>query len=150
MSTYRHTQPGWAVIIPLLGVLVVIWSVTEPGSENRAVMPWIAAAMAGVLSLFATLTVTVADDRVRCRFGVGLIRRQIRLSEVRSAEAVRNKWYYGWGIRLTPHGWLWNVSGLDAVELTFANGKRFRIGTDQPERLLAAIRAGLSRANPSA
>jgi len=93
-----------------------------------------------LLLLFSTLTVIVSDGWLECRFGVGLIWRRIRLSDVRNAEAVRNKWYYGWGIRLTPHGWLWNVAGLDAVELTFANGKKFRIGTDEPGRLLEAIR----------
>jgi len=65
------------------------------------------------------------------------------LSQVQNAAVVRNKWYYGWGIRLTPGGWLWNVSGLDAVELTFKNGKKFRIGTDEPDRLLQALPVGI-------
>jgi hypothetical protein len=43
---------------------------------------------------------------------------------------------------------LWNVSGLDAIELTFATGKRFRIGTDEPGKLLEAIRAGKMQAGP--
>jgi hypothetical protein len=38
-------------------------------------------------------------------------------------------------------GWLWNVSGIDAVELTMKNGDRFRIGTDEPEKLVTAIEA---------
>jgi hypothetical protein len=62
------------------------------------------------------------------------------VQEIRDARAVRNRWFYGWGIRLTPHGWMFNVSGLDAVELDLPNGRRFRNGTDEPERLLAAIR----------
>jgi hypothetical protein len=47
--------------------------------------------------------------------------------------------WYGWSIRLTPHGWLYSVSGLAAVELTLQDGKRLRIGTDEPERLCQAI-----------
>ena len=35
--------------------------------------------------------------------------------------------------------WLWNVSGFRAVELVFKDGKRFRIGTDEPESLIRAI-----------
>lgn len=150
MKTYHHTQPGWAVIAPVLFISVLALGFAAFSPQTRGIMPWIAGSVVLVLSLFSSLTVSVADGWVRCRFGVGLIGREIRLGEVRAAEAVRNKWYYGWGIRLTSHGWLWNVSGLDAVELSFANGKRFRIGTDQPGRLLGAIRAGLSRANPSA
>ena len=54
---------------------------------------------------------------------------------------MRNLWYYGWGIRYTPHGWLFNVSGLDAVELELKNGRTWRVGTDEPVELLAAIQA---------
>ncbi|HSD26575.1 MAG TPA: hypothetical protein VLL75_04680, partial [Vicinamibacteria bacterium] len=36
---------------------------------------------------------------------------------------------------------LWNVSGLDAVELALPEGKRFRIGTDEPGPLAGAITA---------
>ena len=53
---------------------------------------------------------------------------------------VRNRWWWGFGIRWTPHGWMWNISGLDAVELTYHNGKKFRIGTDEPEALLEALK----------
>ena len=61
------------------------------------------------------------------------------MSDIRDAKAVKNRWYYGWGIRLSPHGWLFNVSGFDAVELEMANGVKYRIGTDEPDKLLAAI-----------
>jgi len=56
---------------------------------------------------------------------------------------VKNHWYYGWGIRLTPHGVLYNVSGFYAVELRLRTGKEFRIGTDVPQELDAAIRQAL-------
>ena len=112
-------------------------------AEARTTMPWVTGLLVVVLLNFCTLTVTVSDGWLDCRFGLGLIWRRIRLSDVQLAEPVRNKWYYGWGIRLTPYGWLWNVSGLDAVEVTFANGRKFRIGTDDPEPLLTAIRGQL-------
>jgi len=44
-------------------------------------------------------------------------------------------WLVGWGIRWTGSGWLFNVSGLDAVELSLKSGRRFRIGTDDPRGL---------------
>ena len=52
---------------------------------------------------------------------------------------VRNPWYTGWGIRLGSGYVLWNVSGFDAVELDFASGRRFRVGTDEPSALVSAI-----------
>ena len=41
------------------------------------------------------------------------------------------------------NGWLFNVSGLQAVEIFLRSGKKYRIGTDEPERLVEAIRANL-------
>jgi hypothetical protein len=53
--------------------------------------------------------------------------------------AVTNPWYYGWGIRWTPKGPLYNVSGFEAVEIRMLSGKSFRIGTDEPDLLRQAI-----------
>jgi len=89
--------------------------------------------------LFASLTVVVGDAAVFVRFGPGLIRRSFALTDIRAVRTVRNRWYYGWGIRLLPRGWLYNVSGLDAVEIELADGRAHRIGTDEPEALAAAI-----------
>jgi len=72
-------------------------------------------------------------------FGPGLIRRRIPLRRIREVRVVRTPWYYGWGIRLTPTGWLWNVSGLDGVEVQFDDGHRFRVGSDEPNRLSEAL-----------
>jgi hypothetical protein len=98
-----------------------------------------AAVSALVLLLFGVLTVKVNREAVRLRFGIGLIRRTVPLTEVRSWRPVRNPWYVGWGMRLGPGWTLWNVSGLSAVELALADGRRFRIGTDEPEALSRAI-----------
>ncbi len=145
MMNYRHTQTGWAVLVPILVVLVTILVLLGfSGKSGRTIPLAVFGLLIVAAFLFATLSVTVQGEWLECRFGPGLIRRRIRLTDVQRAGAVRNKWYYGWGIRLTPHGWLWNVSGLDAVELTFVNGKKFRIGTDEPERLLEAICSGTS------
>jgi hypothetical protein len=40
---------------------------------------------------------------------------------------------------------LYSVSGLDAVEVTRKDGGRFRLGTDQPERLARALESALDR-----
>ncbi|MGE0367624.1 MAG: hypothetical protein AB7P53_01625 [Candidatus Dadabacteria bacterium] len=104
----------------------------------------ILAALAVSLLLFSILTVEVDGEEVSVRFGVGLIRKRFPLSEIESHSAVRNPWYYGWGLRRTPIGWLYNVSGLEAVEITMKDGRKVRIGTDDPAGLDAAIGAALS------
>ena len=136
---YRHTQIGWVI----LGVGVTIALLVTPrlpaAGTGVAGGPLLVV-LAILFLLFPTLTVEVDRDAVRLRFGVGLIRKRIDLTGVRGWQAVRNPWYSGWGIRLLPGGSvLWNVSGYDAVELTLADGRRFRIGTDEPQALVSAI-----------
>lgn len=96
-----------------------------------------------VTCLFFSLTVSVSREAISIRFGVGLVRKTFHIRDIQDVRAVRNRWYYGWGLRYTPHGWLYNVSGLDAVELELKNGRTYRVGTDQPVELLAAIRAAV-------
>ena len=93
------------------------------------------------LALFHSLTVQVDRNSIRLRFGIGLIRKTYDMTRVQEARVVRNHWYNGWGIRVIRGGWLYNVSGFDAVEVSFSNGKLCRIGTDEPKRLLRAIQS---------
>ena len=104
-----------------------------------------AAVMIVVLLLFHSMTVEIENAEMRIRLGIGLIRRRFPVREIISAKIVRNKWWYGWGIRLTPHGWMFSVSGYDAVQLTLRNGRSYRIGTDEPHKLYRAIEAASQR-----
>ena len=97
------------------------------------------AAIFVIVGLFATLTVEVRDGLLKFRFGPGLIRKTLRISDIESCEIVRNPWYYGWGIHATSKGWVYNVSGFEAVEIFMNDGRRLRIGTDEPEILRKVI-----------
>jgi hypothetical protein len=140
--SYRHTQIGYALIVCFAVAGVGIIGASLGTGEPRAlfVLPAIAVAEA----LFFSLTVTVDETAVQLRFGIGLIRKTIRLSEVTACDPVRNHPLCGWGIRYIGRGWLFNVSGLDAVELALKDGRRIRIGTDDPHGLTAAIRRMLT------
>jgi hypothetical protein len=97
--------------------------------------------------LFGSLTVQVTPEVIKVWFGPGLIRKAVPLEHIRDSRVVRNPWYYGWGVRLTPHGWLFNVSGFEAVELDLASGGRLRIGTDEPFQLHEALQRELRAAD---
>lgn len=151
VPAYRHRQPGTLIRRVLLGIGVVesgvlIWLlIDDPSAELLLVALVMVSVPVAVFVLAGSLSVTVDAQRVRVVLGAGLVRRTIPIAEIAACDAVRNSWWYGWGIRLTPRGWLWNVSGLDAVELTYRSGKHFRIGTDQPEQLCAAIADAIRR-----
>ena len=139
-ETYRHTQIGWVLLAALAaGAGVVVFATGKTGWNSAASA--VVTMLIVVALLFCTLTVMIHDGEIECRYGPGLISKHIPLAAVRGARPVRTAWYQGWGIRLTSDGWLFNVSGLDAVEVELIDGKRIRIGTDEPQVLVAAIRS---------
>ncbi|MEN0067282.1 MAG: hypothetical protein AAGA48_34440 [Myxococcota bacterium] len=140
MPPLRYARRQWGtilyVIVGLLMTPLVIFQVLE---GNWAVASVILATVGLTLLLFGSLLVTVDAEQVRLSFGVGVIQRRIPLSQVLDSKPVQNRMWWGYGIRLTPHGWMWNIAGLQAVELTLASGRHFRIGTGEPEALNNAI-----------
>ena len=142
MGEYKHTQVGYVHVILYSAVILFMGYLTVIGSEPYALIGLIV--MLVVLVFFATLTVKVGDGMITVQFGVGVIRKRIQLSDVESYAQVKNPWYYGWGIRYTPRGWLYNISGFSAIELTMKNGKTCRIGTDDPEGFAQALYEALT------
>lgn len=140
---YRHTQIGWVTIVTL-GMVGVLMAATSLGG-GEPIPGIVFLGLVLILFLFSSLTVRVEQRSLIVSFGPGLIRRTIDLGDVRDVQVVQNSWLQGWGIRRFGAGWMWNVSGLGAVELEYKSGGRFRIGTDEPEKLAAAIRQKLDR-----
>ena len=136
---YRTTQPGTLLVAILVVSLAVVASIGF-STGWHPVPAVVAAVLVFILIVFRSLTIEIDASELRCFLGDGLVRRRFPLSEIASARPVRNKWYYGWGVRWIPSGWMFNVSGLDAVELTLASGKRFRVGTDRPREVIDALR----------
>ncbi len=143
---YSHTQSTLNVIVGFV-VLVLVFLVAMLGDETTTAGAFGLGAFLVVVGLllanFSRLSVSIEGDTIHLRFGRGWPHKEIALADVATADIVRNKWWFGFGIRYTPHGWLYNVWGLDAVQLDFTSGKSFRIGTDEPDELMAAIKASL-------
>lgn len=135
---YKHTQVGYLMIFVMgTGMYLLLNFFYLHGFGTFFVLVF--AALALGLLLFAALTVKVDGNVVSIRFGIGIISKKFPVSGIESVEIVRNPWYYGWGIRKTPDGWLYNVSGLIALELRMKDGEKFRIGTNDPLGLLHAL-----------
>ena len=148
MNTYRHTQFGTVIVVTTAAIIPL--AALPAWLAGIATAAWlILGSMVVVLALFASLTVEIDAEHLRIRFGIGLIRKRFPLDQIDTCRPVTNPWIYGWGIRLTPHGWLYNVSGQEAVELKMKSGKTCRIGTDEPEVLTAALQEALDRLKPA-
>ncbi len=151
MENYKHTQIGYLMVVVTLALLVFfswlqITARAEPPSVDSGTNFAVTAIMVLILFIvasFSTLTVLADQQFIKIRFGLGIFRKKFALSEIASVRRVKNHWYYGWGIKVWfwPYMWIFNVSGFDAVELTMKNGKIYRIGTDEPEKLETEIRS---------
>ncbi|MFC3031897.1 hypothetical protein ACFOEE_05145 [Pseudoalteromonas fenneropenaei] len=139
---YQHTQLGWAIwgILAWIASFVgVAWVLTGP---NLGVIGFMALLVLMAI-LFGTLTVKIADDRISWWFGPGILKKSLSLAELQSVRAVSNSWSHGIGIRITHDGWVYGVSGFQAVELVVDEEQRYRVGTDEAEALLAAIQTAM-------
>jgi hypothetical protein len=98
------------------------------------------------LALFYQLTITVTEEKVSFRMGMGVIGKSYNIDEIQSCRAVKNNPLYGLGIHWFPKGILYNVSGLNAIELRFKNRRSVvRIGTDRSEEIARLINSLLAK-----
>jgi len=144
-GSYQHTQRGTLIVVATLSMALVVallaMLVLKPF--------WITTVFLVTIAwLFHSLTIEITDRTLGWKFGPGLIRNSVLLAEIVSAQPVRTG--LSWGIHWGPRtGWLYNVSGFDAVLVTLRSGKKFALGTDEPQ-LLAARLSEVIQKNPTA
>ncbi|WP_157288494.1 hypothetical protein [Uliginosibacterium gangwonense] len=144
--SYTHTQRGKVIVIAmLLPMFVSFWGAfTIPSQHNTLlVVGSVAAVIAG---LFSSLTVRVSDRFLHWQFGFGLIRKRVVLAQIQHYEIVRTTIIDGWGIHYTRRGWLYNVSGFDAIAFTLKDDKRFLLGSDDVQTLYKALEKYIPKA----
>jgi hypothetical protein len=141
---YQHTQIGHVIIWPLLAIILVISGGLIGSSFHRETHLIVSVILLVSLVLFYKLTIAIENETLCASFGIGIIRKRVPLTEITECEPIRIHWWYGWGIHLTPYGWLYNVSGLNAVVITLHNGRKFALGTDDPHGLVSAIQDAIT------
>lgn len=149
MTPVRFTQFGTfivAVLSPIIIILILIlfWlGFKDP--LPAIIISFVIISLVVSLFLFYKLTIQIDCTSLEFWFGTGLIKKKFSLSDIELCKPVKNSMWYGIGIHLIPNGWLYNVSGPYAVELTFKNKKsKIRIGTDKPEELSSTINSLLN------
>jgi hypothetical protein len=136
---YHHTQVGTMILVTCVLIGAVGAAVTWRAAPRS--MIGILIILAAVAVIFNSLTVEIDGRNLRWYFGPGWWTYRLALSEIQSATVVRNRWWNGFGIRSAPRFTLYNVSGLDAVELKLKSGEIRRIGTDDPKGLATALQS---------
>ena len=149
-KTYTHTQSGTAILWSLGAAAIITvgsLALTTRATGGISALPKAALAIVGVVLLillatavvFSRLNVRVDNGELSWRFGLGLLEHRVPLSDIVSANVVTNPIWAGFGVRRLPDAWLYNVSGTKAVELVMRDGRRVRVGSDEPEALLQAV-----------
>jgi hypothetical protein len=144
VTRYEHTQIGHVIIWSLLAI-VLIATGGLMGHHGPSVI--ISIVLLVCLVLFYRLKITIEDETLCASFGPGIIQKKVPLAEIVGCDPIRIRWWYGWGIHLTPYGWLYNVSGFNAVAITLRDGRKIAFGTDDPRGLVDAIRRNTSNQN---
>jgi len=141
---YNHTQVGKLIsqITVIVSIIFVITLILDDSA--LIIIPFVLFVFIPMSSFFS-LNVRVDDKQIRIKFGYGIFSKSFNLNEIEYSKTVRNKWYYGYGIKFWffPRMIIFNVSGLDAVEIRMRNGKIFRIGTDDPITLDYVIKSSI-------
>lgn len=150
MTPKKYTQFGTlsvSVLLPVLIFCIVMIIIT--GFDEIApalILLFVIVTLLVCLLIFYKLTIEIDDTHLSFSLGTGLIKKKYALRDIENCMPVKNSVVYGVGIRLIPNGWLYNVSGQYAVELTFKNKKsKIRIGTDKPEEVAETVNKLLNK-----
>lgn len=144
MPVKKYTQNGilsMMLLLPLMVICVVLLFITGV-DEPVTVIIFSFVLLTFIVSflVFFKMTIIIDDTHLTFSMGIGLVRKSYPLSEIASCKPVTNSVLSGVGIHMTSSGWLYNVSGRYAIELTFKNsGRKIRIGTDKPDEVAEAV-----------
>ena len=155
-AAYHHTQTGYVILGGFaIGLLIVVLgyrsvgNTTPPGAARTAILATVTviAVLVAIVSLiFSSLTIEIAGGELRWHFTATFIHGSLALRDIEGATQVRSSPAYGWGVRKTPDGTLYSVSGLDAIRVRTRDGRTLNFGTDEPAKLLGAIQNGMAAA----
>lgn len=139
---YRHRQIGYVPIA--IGVLL---SLALGGIASRR-SPLLGAVALVFIALgpllLSYLTITIGEGELACHYGFGFWPRRFPLADIVDARLSPSSWVDGWGIRVTPEGMLYNVSGTGAVEIRMRSGTRVRLGSDEPDVLFRELQSAIA------
>ena len=138
MTRYEHTQIGHVIIWFLFAIILIASGVA--GLSHRETPLVVSIILLAALVLFYKLRITIEGKTLCASFGPGIIRKRVELAQIVGCEPIHIRWWYGCGVHLTPCGWLYNVSGFDAVAIALRDGKKFAFGSNDPDGLTAGIR----------
>ena len=146
---YKHIVFGRGFLIQLALVTAFVAPFLVLFASRPSVWLTVAVAEGLFVLLFHSMTVEVDCQKLRFWFGPGLLKREIPITDIEKTEKKYTPWFWGYGFRGVPDGWLYRVSGFETVLITLKNGKKLRLGTDEPDALIKALPSAYSTQSSS-
>jgi hypothetical protein len=144
METKKFTQFGTFSIIVIIPFLILsIYMIISSGFNELILFftfGFLTLLLIVCLLILYKLTIYIDNTSVSFKLGIGLITRKYLITDIQSCKSVKVEPFFGIGIKITPNGWIYNVSGLNAIELSFKNKKsKVWIGTNKPDEIAGII-----------
>ena len=102
-----------------------------------------------LLLAFSFRDLTVSDQTTELLIAFGplpIFKRRLQYSEIERVETARSTLMDGLGIHMSPSGgWVWNLWGYDCVDVWYRQGRKVRIGTDDPAGLAGFLEEIVAR-----
>ena len=144
---HRQTSAKALVLPPIAAAvsIPVLLALNSGGTRAPLLVPVaiivaVVALVTIIVAVFSTMITEVTDSEVVVGFRFGAMRRRIPFTDIVRAERADIAWWHGTGVKygLTTTSYL--VRPGPAVALMLKSGRTFRIGTDDPDGLLAAVK----------
>ena len=150
---YKYTQVGTATIILILlaGAFTAFVIINGFRSNTRPVLMGVVLLVVGLfilaLASFYAFTIQIVRGKVTIWFGFGVGRKSFAMSDIQSIEMVKTPWYYFWGIKSIPGGWLYSIApGGQALELILIDSSKIHLGTDRAAEIKERIESVMGTA----
>lgn len=137
---YEKTQFGLTSVLIIAAVMGFVFFVSTITDEPRPILvaTEVIAALVAVPAL--TMTIRVTPTALEWWLTLGFMRRRMPLADIIGLQPWQTTFINGFGYRVSDTGALWRVSGSKAVLFDLADGRRLGLGTDEPDRLIAAVK----------
>ena len=152
---YRYTQIGILTILMILlaaafTALMFASGLDSTEGGDASVLKVTALVVAGLfvlaLASFYSFTIQIAAGKLNFWFGFGVARKSFPITEILSVEILKNPWYYLWGIKSIPGGWLYSIApGGRVIELIFKDNRKIQLGTNRPEEIKRSLAEAIGR-----
>ena len=131
----------WAILLISSGFsLYIVYSRTNGAITTLDLIFTISILISVVLLIwFLKLETKITEKHIQVKY-FPFVNKTFLIEEIEMMKVINYGFVGGWGIRFwTPYGTVYNTSGNKGLHFQLKNGKRYVIGTQNPEELQKII-----------